>query len=63
MNFSLVKSFLPHMTKEDMRVIQVTNWYLSYYRRFPEKLENWTMNDIVSMALLNSRLNRRVKEI
>ena len=40
MNFSLVKSFLPHMTKEDMRVIQVPNWYLSYYRRFPEKLEN-----------------------
>mgnify|MGYP005761544787 CR=1 FL=1 len=29
----------------------------------PEKLESWTMNDIVSMALLNSRLNRRVKEI
>lgn len=28
------------MTKEDMRVIQVPNWYLSYYRRFPEKLEN-----------------------
>ena len=40
MNFSLVKSFLPHMTKEDMRVMQVPNWYLSYYRRFPEKLEN-----------------------
>ena len=29
----------------------------------PEKLEGWTMNDIASMALLNSRLNRRVKEI
>lgn len=40
MNFSLVKSFLPHMTKEDMRAIQVPNWYLSYYRCFPEKLEH-----------------------
>lgn len=29
----------------------------------PEKLESWSMNDIATMALLNSRLKKRVIKI